>query len=173
MKILLSSTPPASSTVSCPSAACAVVAAHATSTAIAVKIALCIAESSSLALPWHYLGEQHDLADVAALGDEFVRLPGPVEGERLGDHRLQLARLEVGHQGLGDAVEVALAVPPAQHVEPEDALVLVHQEEALPPGHSRQRHLRHALQRRRRAADAAVGVPRESVHDQPPARAQQ
>src|SRR4051794_26132516 len=117
MKMRLSSTPPASNTVSCPSAACAVVAADAASTAIAVRIDLFIAESSSFALPWHYLGEQHDLADVAALGDEFVCLTSTVERECLGDHRLQPPLLEVGHQRLGDAIEVALAIPPAQHVE--------------------------------------------------------
>ena len=35
--------------------------------------------------------EQHDLADVAALLDQAVRVGGAVEGERLGDHGLQVA----------------------------------------------------------------------------------
>ena len=79
-----------------------------------MRIAFFIVAVSSARLAEALLRQQHDLADVAALGDELVRLAGPLEGERLGDDRLEAARLEVGDQRLGDAVEVALPFPPAR-----------------------------------------------------------
>ena len=54
-------------------------------------------------------------------------------------------RLEPRGERLEDAVET-LGVPPLEHVEAEDALVLVHHLEALPPRHRRQRHPREPAQ---------------------------
>src|SRR5256885_2894963 len=101
------------------------------------------------------LGDQHDLADVAALLDHAVRFRGAVEGERLGHHRLQVALRETFDKRVHNPPEVALAVPPVEHVEPEDALVLVHDPEALPPRHRRQRHPDEASQGGRDVALAA------------------
>src|SRR5258707_9603669 len=173
ISIMFASEPPASSTVSGGSAAWASAATYAASTAVAIRIALFIAESSRPWNPLALLWEQHDLADVAALGDEFVGLAGALEGERLGDHGLETTGLEVGHQRLGHAVEVSLAIPPAQHVEAEHPFVLVHHREALPPGHRRQRHLQEAPERGRDVTAAGGRALRQPVHDQAPAGAQQ
>src|SRR3954453_6734992 len=85
------------------------------------------------------LRHQHHLADVPGLADVAVGVGGAVEGEGLGDDRLQLACREVVGERLDEAVQVALRVPPMEHVEAEDPLVLVHKSKALPPRDCRQR----------------------------------
>ena len=50
----------------------------------------------------------------------------PVEREGLGDDWLQLPLLEPRYQRLNHPVEASLGVPPGEHVEAEDAFVLVH-----------------------------------------------
>ena len=55
----------------------------------------------------------------------------------------------IGLERLDRTLDVALGLPPGEHVEPEDALVLVHDCEALPPGHRRRRHRGDALQQAR------------------------
>ena len=74
----------------------------------------------------HALGNQDDLADVAPLGDEAVGVGRPVEREGLGNDWLQLSLLERRYQRLNHPVEASLGVPPGEHVEAKDALVLVH-----------------------------------------------
>src|SRR3954451_5070844 len=120
------------------------------------------------------LGNQYDLAHVAALLDEAVRIRGAVEGEGLRDDGLQIPLLETGEQRLGDSIETALTVPPREHVQPEHALVLIHDADALPPGHGRHRHPRHRSERGREIPLSAPGLELGCpVHDQPPARAEQ
>src|SRR5437764_1074538 len=75
---------------------------------------------------WALLGDQDGLAEVAPLGDEAVRVRRPVEREDLCDDWLQLSLLEPRYQRLNHPVEASLCVPPREHVEAKDALVLIH-----------------------------------------------
>src|SRR5215204_1768045 len=96
--------------------ACANGAAPAASTATNMTIFIFIAthlRPAGECLPW----KQHDLADVAALGDKPVGVARALEGKRLGDDGLDAAGLEVCHQRLRNPVEIALAFPPLEHVE--------------------------------------------------------
>src|SRR5918995_4108054 len=117
--------------------------------------------------------DEHDLADVAALLHEAMGLARGVERERLRDDGLQLTGLERGAERLNDAIEIALAIPPVEHVEPEHSLVLVHHREALPPWNGGERHPGEVA---KHGGDVA-GVPRlhvrQPVHDQPPSLPQQ
>src|SRR5207248_11428992 len=87
---------------------------------------------------WELFGDQDDLADVAPLGDEAVRVRRPVEREDLCDDWLQLSLLEPRYQRFDHPVEASLGVPPREHVEAKDALVLVHHPQPLPPWHRRE-----------------------------------
>src|SRR3954451_2647451 len=70
-------------------------------------------------------GDEHDLADVLALGDEGVRRARLVERKCLRHHRVdEVSGLELGAERLENAIE-SLRVLPGEHVETEDALVLV------------------------------------------------
>ena len=50
---------------------------------------------------------------------------------------LRIPVAEGGGERIDHPAQVTFAVPPAEHVEPEDALVLVHHPEPLPPRHRR------------------------------------
>jgi hypothetical protein len=76
--------------------------------------------------PCAALGDQDDLADVAPLRNEAMGVGRPVEWEGLGDDWLQLSSAERRDQRLDHAVKASLGVPPGEHVQSEDALVLVH-----------------------------------------------
>src|SRR4051812_32215535 len=120
------------------------------------------------------LRDEHDLADVAPLLDEAVGIRGAVEWERFGDDGAKLTLAEALEKRLGEPVQASLPVPPGEHVEPEDALVLVYDPDALPPRHRRHGHSRHAPQGADKIALAAPGLKlRRSVHDEAPALAQQ
>src|SRR6201746_1804283 len=110
------SAPPVMSRLTEGSSACAGGAARAATSVNAIRIAFFIVASSSPGRPAPavraLLWEQHDLADVAALGDEFVGLAGPVERKGLGDDRIQPARLEIGQQRLGEPGRGAPPGPP-------------------------------------------------------------
>src|SRR5688572_19131743 len=94
------------------------------------------------------LRNQDDLADVLGLGEVAMGVARSLEREALGDERLELARSKARGQRPDQAIE-SLAVPPAQHVQAKDPLVLVHHREALPPRSRRQRHAHEALHERR------------------------
>ena len=100
-----------------------------------------------------------------------MRLAGLVEREARSDDRPELPGGEPLGQGRNQPVK-SLPVPPLQHVEPEDPLVLVHQREALPPGDRRERHPREALDQRRHVSLLAGLHLGEAEHDQPPALAE-
>src|SRR5437588_12842139 len=64
-------------------------------------------------------GNQHDLADVAPLGDEAVRIGRSVEREGLGDDRPSLPRTEPRYPRLDRPVEACLGAPAGERVGAE------------------------------------------------------
>src|SRR5689334_8145435 len=102
-------------------------------------------------LPWAHArpwasGDEYDLADVLPLVNEAVRLGGPLERERSGDHRVVRAGGEPFDKRFHQTLQSTLALPPPEHVEAEHSLVLIEDHQALPPRHRGRRHRGDALE---------------------------
>src|SRR5439155_6936778 len=119
--------------------------------------------------PYHSSGDEHDLPDVAPLGDDPVRLGGAVERHLVGDDRPQRAVLEHLAQRRDERLERLAVVPQREQVQADDRLRGAHLVEPVKAAQPAQRLRGRAHEVALLAADDRGGA----EGDEPPARSQQ
>src|SRR5947209_17074658 len=82
------------------------------------------------------LGDEHDLAEVAPLGDHRLRGAGVLEAERARHDRFDGAVREQREQGLAPGLERLAVLPQGEHVQPDHGLGFGHLFDHVEAGHA-------------------------------------